>query len=131
MVIVDTSVFVDFFNGKKNNKTMQLATLLSSEENVAICGIIYQECLQGIANDNDFKNIKAILDELITLPCPDFIYLHSAILYRKLRKNGVTIRKSVDVTIATIAIKNDVCILENDHDFQFIAKHSALKIYGG
>ena len=129
MVLVDTSVFVDFFNGRKNDKTQQLIQLINEAQNIAICGIIYQEVLQGIKADRDFQNIKAILDEFIFLRCPDELYLKSASLYRKLRKCGVTIRKSVDVTIATIAIENQVALLENDIDFKQIAQHSNLKLY--
>lgn len=129
MVLVDTSVFVDFFHGKKTPKTKQLIQLLTDEENIAICGLIYQEVLQGVKSDKDFRHIKSILDEFIHLPCLDEDYLESAMLYRRLRKKGVTIRKSIDVTIATIAIENNVPLLENDADFRRISEHSKLKLH--
>jgi len=86
MVLVDTSVFIDFFHGKVTSKTEQLKNLILSEENIAICGFIYQEVLQGIKSDKDYKQIKAILDEFVFIFCPESYYLKSAGLYRKLRK---------------------------------------------
>jgi predicted nucleic acid-binding protein len=130
MVLVDTSVFIDFFHGKANHKTKQLKELILSEENIAICGLVYQEVLQGIKSDKDYKNIKSILDEFILIPFPESYYLKSSGLYRKLRKKGVTIRKSIDVMISVLCIENNIPLLQNDIDFVHINKHTKLKLHG-
>ncbi len=129
MVLVDTSVFIEFFNGNKNSITKSLIGLLQSEENICICGIIYQEVLQGIKSNKDYKEIKSVLDEFAYINFNEKYFLSSVLLYRSLRAKGITIRKSLDVLIATIAIDNNIPILHNDKDFSHIASASKLKIY--
>lgn len=129
MVLVDTSVFISFFNGKNNSKTDLLKQLLLNGEDIAITGLIYQEVLQGIRTDKVFRELKGILDDFYYINTPESIYLESAQLFRKLQSNGVTIRKSIDITIAQSAINSKIPILELDRDFTNIAKHSNLKIF--
>lgn len=129
MVLVDTSVFIDFFHGITNHKTKQLKEIILSEENIAICGLVYHEVLQGIKSDKDYKVIKSILDEFILIPFPESYYLKTSELYRKLRKKGVTIRKSIDVMISVLCIENNISLLQNDVDFVHIHKHSKLKLH--
>ena len=129
MVLVDTSVFISFFNGKNNSKTDLLKQLLLNCEDIAITGLIYQEVLQGIRTDKVFRELKGILDDFYYINTPESIYLESAQLFRKLQSNGVTIRKSIDITIAQSAINSKIPILEHDRDFTNIAKHSNLKIF--
>jgi predicted nucleic acid-binding protein len=129
VVLVDTSVFISFFNGKNNSKTDLLKQLLLNSEDIAITGLIYQEVLQGIRTDNVFRELKGILDDFYYINTPESIYLESAQLFRKLQSNGVTIRKSIDITIAQSAINSKIPILEHDRDFTNIAKHSNLKIF--
>jgi len=129
VVLVDTSVFISFFNGKNNSKTDLLKQLLLNGEDIAITGLIYQEVLQGIRTDKVFRELKGILDDFYYINTPESIYLESAQLFRKLQSNGVTIRKSIDITIAQSAINSKIPILELDRDFTNIAKHSNLKIF--
>ena len=129
MVIIDTSVFIEFFAGRKIKEVLQFIKLLENRANIAVSGIIYQEVLQGINSDQDFWNIKAILDEFIYLDFPKPLYFESCQMYRALRKKGVTIRKTHDLQIAAVAIENDIPLLARDRDFNNIAKHTSLKIY--
>jgi len=128
MVLIDTSVLIDFFNGKKQSQVKELFRLIESDEDIAVCGLIVQEVLQGIRDDRSYKELKEGLNNFIYLNCPNHLYIMSADIYRKLRKKGITIRKSVDVLIAAIAIEHGVSLLENDRDFKNISRHTLLKL---
>ena len=130
MVLVDSSVFINFFNSSKTKEAQQLSQLILEGEELAIIGIIYQEVLQGIKDDKHFKNIKLILDDFSYISTPETIFLQSANLFRQLKKNGVTIKKSVDVIIAQTCINHKIPLLQADKDFANIAKFSKLDLFG-
>ena len=117
MILVDTSVWIDYFNGKKNRQTDKLHELLSVEQ-IIIGDIILTEILQGFRKDSDFKKAKAALDFLQCYSITNKkIAIRSAENFRALRKKGVTIRKTTDMLIATFCIENDIPLLHNDRDF--------------
>ena len=127
--IVDSSVWIDYFNGVINFNTDTAAELIRRNE-VFILPVILQEVLQGIKEDKLFNSIRETLVPL------EFISYHqiemsvaAASLYRNLRAKGVTIRKPNDCLIASICIGNNIPLLHNDKDFDNIAKHTSLKIY--
>jgi len=117
MILVDTSVWIDYFNGQKNQHTEKLDELLLKRP-VIIGDIILAEILQGFRNDADFQKAKTHLD---ALPCLTIsnknIAIKSAINFRYLRKKGVTVRKTIDLLIATFCIENNIPLLHNDRDF--------------
>ena len=89
-----------------------------------------QEVLQGINSDKEFEKVNSYLNALTKFTGNGYEFAYEAAnLYRQLRTNGITIRKPNDCLIAMFAIKNDVMLLNDDRDFQFIAKYSPLKIY--
>ena len=127
--IIDTSVWIDYFNAIINSKTDNVVELIKANE-VLILPVILQEVLQGIRND---KLFNSIIETLVPL---EFISYHqiemsigAASLYRNLKTNGVTIRKPNDCLIAAICIANNIPLLHNDKDFDNIAKYTSLKIY--
>jgi predicted nucleic acid-binding protein len=130
-VLVDTSVWVDFFNGADDSKEAKiLHFLIDDNYDICICPTIYQEILQGIKDDKVFVEIKDILNsfrlldtEIMNITC------HSIELYRSLRKKGITIRKSNDCLIASYAILNNVPVFHKDRDFDQISLGSKLKIF--
>ena len=128
MVLVDTSVWIDFFAGRNDSRVMSLQESIESEEDLSLCGVILSEVLQGIRSDADFTKTKEYLDDLIFLPMRRATFVKAAELYRSLRKKGVTIRKPVDCMIASVAIEYNAKLLHNDRDFNHIAKHSKLRI---
>ena len=129
MVVVDTSVWVDYFKNKENSKTKLLEKILSSNKQIVLPGIIYVEILQGIKTDKKFKEVKEILDDLIFLPMENKkTYLKSIEIYRICRKNGITIRKTIDCLIASVVLENNFEFLHNDKDFDSISKFFSLKI---
>ena len=129
MVVVDTSVWVDHFKNKENSKTKLLEKILSSNKQIVLPGIIYVEILQGIKTDKKFKEVKEILDDFIFFSMDNKeTYLKSIEIYRTCRKNGITIRKTIDCLIASVVLENDFEFLHNDKDFDSISKFFSLKI---
>jgi len=129
MVLVDTTVWIDFFRGREEMHVVRLQRLIETEEDLCICGIILAEVLQGIRSDPDYAVTKRYLDDLIFLSMNKETFVRAAEIYRSLRRRGITIRKPVDCMISSIAIENNICFLHNDRDFDHIAKHTKLKIY--
>jgi predicted nucleic acid-binding protein len=129
MVLVDTTAWIDFFSARSYPHVKALEKLIVDREDVCICGIILTEVLQGIKKDSEFRRTRDLFRSLIFLPMHYSSFLQSAEIYRKLRRKGITIRKSVDCMIATIAIENEIPLLHNDKDFLTIEKNFSLKKY--
>lgn len=128
MVIIDTTVWIDFFAARSLPHVAALETIIERREDICICGIILTEVLQGIRKDSEFQETRDLFNNLIFLPMPYTVFLSSADIFRKLRRKGITIRKSIDCMIASVAIENDILLLHNDKDFQPIEKHCGLKV---
>ncbi len=130
MILVDTSVWVDFLRGEDSPHRWALHRLIEDEEDISITGIILTEILQGIKSDRDFKTTKDCLLEFpIYGPKGIETYISAAQLYRDCRKKGKTVRKTVDCIIATICMENDLTLLHKDGDFDLIGSCTALKVY--
>lgn len=117
MILVDSSVWIDFFNGTENTGTDKLNEILGIEE-VVIGDLILAEVLQGFRNDKDFNTAKKVLTSLTVHDLLGQEYaIKSASNFRKLRKKGITVRKTADVIIATYCIENKIPLLFTDKDF--------------
>ena len=117
MILVDTSVWIDYFNGKKNRQTDKLDELLAVEQ-VIMGDIILTEILQGLRKDSDFRKAKNQLGSLVCMTISNKdLAIKSAENFRKLRKSGITVRKTTDMLIGTFCIENNVPLLHNDKDF--------------
>ena len=128
-IIVDTSVWIDFFRDVRNKQTDLIAGFIIEKNKLYITPTVLQEVLQGIYTDNLFERIKADLSALTILKLdPVEAAIEAAQLYRTLRKKGVTIRKPNDCLIAYYAIFYDMPILHSDVDFGQIARFTALRI---
>ena len=129
-VLVDTSVWIDFLNGKNNKSTRILTKLIQDDVRVVLCPTIIQEILQGISEDKSFKEVKENLSGFEVLPLDGVLAAYgAATLYREIRKKGVTIQKSNDCLIAFYAIHHKVTLLHKDKDFDLIARHSSLRVF--
>ncbi|CAD7782239.1 MAG: Ribonuclease VapC15 [Candidatus Methanoperedenaceae archaeon GB37] len=129
IVLVDTTVWIDFFAARSSDHVMALDNLIRNREDICICGIILTEVLQGIRKDSQFKKTRELFNNLLFLPMPYPVFLRAAEIYRSLRRKGITLRKSVDCMIASVAIENDIPLLHNDKDFKAIEEHCGLKCY--
>jgi predicted nucleic acid-binding protein len=128
IVLIDTTVWIDFFAGRELPHVTVLEHLIKSREDICICGIILTEVLQGIREKSDYQKTKKLFNAMIFLPMPYSVFLGAADIYRTLRRKGITIRNSVDCMIASVAIENDISLLHNDRDFIPIEKHLGLKV---
>ncbi len=118
MILIDTSVWIDYFNGQKNKHTDKLDDLLLSEV-IIIGDIILAEVLQGFRDDKDFERAKEHLNNLTCYSISNKnIAIKSAENFRQLRKKGVTVRKTTDMLIGTFCIENNIPLLHNDRDFK-------------
>ncbi len=127
MILVDSSVWIDYFNGKTTGQTALLDVLLGQE--LVITGdLVVAEVLQGFREDRDFDKARDLLDTLI---CKEMLGKHLAVKsaqnHRLLRQKGVTTRKTIDVIIATFCVQNRMALLHADRDFELMAKHLGLQ----
>jgi predicted nucleic acid-binding protein len=127
MVVVDTTVWIDFFAGRATAQTRRLKSLIEEGEDVAVCGVILAEILQGIKSDEECARLESILRNFLFLEMSRETFLSAARIYRALRAHGVTIRNSVDCMIAACCIENGAKLLHHDRDFDAIATHVALR----
>lgn len=128
MILVDTTVWIDLFNDKKNQETEKLEAAVADKRDIATCGIVMTEILQGISDEKEFTSVKSILEGLIYLPLHKGTYVAAANLYRKLRAKGITVRNTVDCVIGALCIEHGVELLHTDKDFDHIARYTDLKI---
>ncbi|TVQ66064.1 MAG: PIN domain nuclease [Balneolaceae bacterium] len=127
MILVDTSVWIDYFNGVRNWQTDALDAALT-EDWVLTGDIILAEVLQGFDRDADFHKARQALDtlECVRLGGKDMA-IEAASHYRYLRSHGVTVRKTVDMLIAAYCIRTGTTLLHNDRDFERIAQQLPLR----
>ncbi len=129
MLLVDSSVWIDYFNGIINWQTDLLDKKLE-EDQIIIGDLILTEVLQGFKSDRDYNLAKNVLSDLKLYSIGGYdIALESANNYRFLRKKGITIRKTIDVIIGTFCIYNNFRLLHKDNDFLPMEKHMSLKTY--
>ena len=123
MIMVDSSVWIDYFNGHDTCETKQLDRLLGIEP-IAISDLILTEVLQGFRNDKDYEIAKDLLNSLTIFELlGEKMAIKSADNYRRLRKQGITIRKTIDVIIASFCIENNLPLLFSDKDFIPFVQH--------
>ncbi len=126
MIIVDSSVWIDYFSGADNKQTNTLDNILGLKP-VAIGDLILTEVLQGFRHDKDYKTAKALFEDVTIFDMlGKEMALKSANNFRNLRKKGITIRKTADVIIATFCIDRKLPLLFSDKDFKPFVKHLGL-----
>ena len=129
MILVDTSVWIDYFNGVANKQTESLDRTLS-EQSVLVGDIILTEILQGFDSHKEFRLAKQALDPLDCVHLGGkSLAIKAASNFRFLRSKGVTVRKTVDMLIGSWCIEHEVELLRNDKDFDQIATQLPLQIY--
>lgn len=133
MILIDTSVLVDYFKGIESRPAKLFDELIENGIPYGINNFVYQELLQGSRTIDEFNTLKEYLE---TIPFYDLqygkeSYEKAAFLHFQCRRNGITIRSTIDLLIAEIAIENNLFLLHNDEDFDNIRKViKELRIYG-
>jgi len=121
IVLVDTSVWVDFFNGEESIEAKTLAHLIEDRQPVATCGVVVAEFFQGLRKQRSLVELRRYFLELDYLkPREPDSYLAAADLFRALREKGVTIRSTIDCLIAQMASENGALLLAKDRDMKQI-----------
>ena len=130
MIVVDTSVWIDHFNAREGAHVDVFAALIRDDAGIALTDVIYTEILQGLRHDRDFHRVQHALhafDILRLQGLDDFS--RAAQLYRQARREGVTIRRTLDCLIASVCIREGLPILHNDADFDRLAGISELRLH--
>jgi len=128
VVLIDTSVWIDFFQASGSSHALALESLIRDNNRAMTCGIILQEVLQGIRDDKSYTLTKDRLSRLPYLEIDKETYIYASSLYRILRVKGITV-PPVDVTLAGLAVQRGIPFYTRDEHFKTIAKHSNLKLF--
>jgi hypothetical protein len=126
VILVDSSVWIDYFSGTSTRQTETLHSALGVEL-VAVGDLILTEVLQGFRSDQDYRVAKALFSGLAVFNLlGKTMALKSAQNFRALRKKGITVRKTADVIIASFCIESNLPLLFSDRDFRPFVKHLGL-----
>ena len=128
MVIVDTSIWIDFLKGRETTSSVHLEQLLDDEIDLFTTGIIVQEVLTGIKDKRTRNSVKKDLEGFITVMPSLGTHVQAAEIFDECRKKGKTIRSIVDCLVAALAIEYDLAVLQSDRDYQCIAQVFPLKL---
>jgi predicted nucleic acid-binding protein len=130
VIVVDTTVWIDFFNGAGTPEDRHLQQLITTGRSLALTDFIFCEILQGIREDAAFEQTRSLLllypilrlERLAT-------FEHAAQIYRTCRRRGLTVRKTIDCLIAALCIEEAVELFHKDSDFDAIAHVAPLQVY--
>lgn len=130
MIVVDTTVWIDFFGAKGTPFDLHLKRLIEQGESLGLTDLVYCEVLQGIRDEMDLVRLRGILQSYPILRMRGLhLFEHAAGIYRDCRRRGFTIRKTIDCLIAATCLENDAELYHNDRDFDAIARVRDLKIH--
>jgi predicted nucleic acid-binding protein len=126
LIVVDSSVWIDFLNGRETPHVRRLHTILGVEE-VIVGDLMLCEVLQGLKDERAARSVEALLRRFDIVPMGgDEIAVSAARNFRALRRKGVTVRTTIDLLIGTWCIENRTALLHNDNDFRPMARHLGL-----
>ena len=130
MIVVDTTVWIDFLEARGTVFDHHLAELVEADAPIALVDIVYGEVLQGIRDEDVYHRTRlSLLAHPILRPRGLETFETAANLYRTARRRGLTVRRSVDCVIAATCLEAGAEIFHNDRDFDAIARVSELAIY--
>lgn len=127
MIVVDTMVWADWFNGADTAAVDRLSRALDQQD-AGLAPVILTEVLQGFRAERDFEQARVLLTQLPMLPLDTDGHAAAARLFRRLRRRGVTVRGTIDCIIAQTCIAAGVELLSTDQDFAGIARHTPLRL---
>jgi predicted nucleic acid-binding protein len=126
VIVVDSSVWIDFLNGRNAPHVRKLRALLGTDE-IIVGDLMLCEVLQGLDGERAAREVEALLRrfEIVSM-AGDAIATAAARNFRSLRRRGITVRKTIDLLIGTWCIENRMALLHNDGDFRPMARHLGL-----
>ena len=125
MIVVDSSVWIDFLNGRKAAHVDHLQAALGVDE-IIVGDLMLCEVLQGLDSERDARQVETLLRRFEIVPMAGEATVSAARNFRSLRRRGITIRKTIDLLIGTWCIENRRPLLHNDSDFRPMAQHLGL-----
>jgi predicted nucleic acid-binding protein len=126
LIVVDSSVWIDFLNGRNAPHVRRLRALLGASE-IIVGDLMLCEVLQGLDSERTAVEVEALLRRFnVAQMVSDEIAVLAARNFRSLRRRGVTVRKTIDLLIGTWCIENGIPLLHNDSDFHPMARHLGL-----
>lgn len=128
MVLVDTSVWIDFFQAPDSPAAETLAKMIVGHNQVVLCGVVLQEVLQGIRGTRNFDLVQKRLTRFPFVETDKETWLQAANLYRNLRSKGITI-PTTDATIAALAMQHNLLLFSSDRHFKAISADTTLRLY--
>jgi predicted nucleic acid-binding protein len=131
MILVDTSVLIDFLKGSKTEGSLKFQDILERKIPFGITSFILQEVLQGAASEKEFSLLRRYLSSqrFYDLKDPVDSFAEAAKLYMECRKKGITVRSTIDCLIARTALEHNLLLLHNDNDFNAISKVIPLRFW--
>jgi predicted nucleic acid-binding protein len=127
VILVDSSVWIDYFRGTATPQAEKLESLLDTEP-IATGDLILTEVLQGFVSDRDFNQARKLLTSLVVVDLAgQDIAIQAAKNFRALRALGVSVRKTIDTVIATRCIESGLPLLYSDRDFDPFVEHLGLR----
>lgn len=128
-MLVDTSVWIDFFNGFASAEAERLSRAISEGERIALPGIVLTEILLGLKHDAEAERIAGLLEAFDWVAEPTLHdYTEAARLYRLCRSQGFIIRSTIDCLIAQLCLRDALPLLSKDRDFRVMAEHLPLDL---
>jgi predicted nucleic acid-binding protein len=131
VIVVDTSVWIDVFAGRRDEPhVVEFLNLVSDDAPLALTDVILTEVLQGLRDDRSVAMVEGRLApfEVLRLHTLDD-YRRAASLYRQARRGGVTVRRTIDCLIASVCVREQCSILHNDRDFDLLAGTTELSVH--
>jgi predicted nucleic acid-binding protein len=126
VIVVDSSVWIDFLNGRNAPHVQRLRAVLGTEE-IIVGDLMLCEVLQGLETERAARDVESLLRRFdIVSMAGDAIAVAAARNFRALRRRGITVRKTIDLMIGTWCIENRRPLLHNDSDFRPMARHLGL-----
>jgi predicted nucleic acid-binding protein len=131
VLVVDSSVWIDFFRGAPAHQAEQLAQLLDhGEVRIVVPDIVLFEVLRGFRFERDMRTARALLESLSIEAAVDPDLADEAVdHYRSLRSRGCPVASSIDVLVATFCIDRDYALLHADRDYDYFEHHRGLRVW--
>ena len=126
MILIDTSAWIEFLRDTGSPVCERVDALLEVE--TAVCDAIRMEVLAGARDEQHLRSLRGLLARAVILPTEPVDYEEAAVLYRRCRSGGETVRRLIDCLIGAVAIRAGAAVLHCDSDFDVVARHTPLLI---
>lgn len=128
LILVDTSAWIEYLRNTRSRACILVDEVLAQE--IAICDAVRMEVLAGARDEAHLRSLQRLLARAVVIPTRATDFDDAAALYRRCRREGETVRKLIDCLIASVAIRAGAPVLHSDGDFDVLARHTEMRVYG-